>query len=112
MYHTTAPLSSIFEGLRSRALRGGLSVEAKIIFFDKFLINKKNTLKSINEKFDSQISALYFRRNEILKGHSNGTDSELVQIQKEIKKLEEQKKHEIQEVEKQFAYRKFNFFNS
>ena len=80
-----------------------------IIFFDKFLINKKNALKSINEKFDSQISALYFRRNEILKGHSNGTDSEFVQIQKEIKKLEEQKKHEIQEVEKQFAYRKFNF---
>ena len=80
-----------------------------IIFFDKFLINKKNALKKIDEEFDPQISSLYLRRNEILKGHSIATENELIQIRNEIIKIEDQKKRAIQEVEKRFSSRKFDF---
>lgn len=55
-----------------------------IIFFDKFLINKKNALKKIDEEFDPQISLLYLRKNEILKGHFIAKENELTQIRNDI----------------------------
>src|SRR5690554_129896 len=78
-----------------------------IIFFDKFLINKKNAFKEIHDYFDPKINALYFRRNEILKGHSIGEENELNQIQDEIKSMETQKQLSIEVMEKDFSSRKF-----